>query len=123
MVLLAKDVGIKYFYCDVPGHCEKGMHGTLIISNSVTIPTHTSVFPPAGPVISLISDRGSHLFFDSAQTPIIIIGTLVGVGVLIIIGSFLLYKYLKRKRKLKEQRMFSNDHNIFQIYSQVVTQQ
>lgn len=124
MVLLATDVGIKYFYCDVPGHCENGMYGTIIISDDFITPTPTlEVLPSAGPESTLINDNGSPLYFESDQTPIIIIGTLVGAGVLIIVGSILLYMYLKRERKMKEQRMFSNDHNIFQIYSQVVTQE
>ncbi|CAB4393428.1 unnamed protein product [Rhizophagus irregularis] len=123
MVLLATDVGIKYFYCDVPGHCENGMYGTIIISDDLLTLTPTLEVSSAGPESTLINDNGSPLYFESAQTPIIIIGTLVGAGVLIIVGSILLYMYLKRERKMKEQKIFSNDHNIFQIYSQVVTQE
>ncbi|EXX66624.1 uncharacterized protein OCT59_004914 [Rhizophagus irregularis] len=123
MVLLATDIGIKYFYCDVPGHCENGMYGTIIISDDLLTLTPTLEVSSAGPESTLINDNGSPLYFESAQTPIIIIGTLVGAGVLIIVGSILLYMYFKRERKMKEQKIFSNDHNIFQIYSQVVTQE
>ncbi|RGB29033.1 hypothetical protein C1646_796030 [Rhizophagus diaphanus] len=124
MVLLDPDVGIKYFYCDVLDHCENGMYGTIIISNNIISPTPTlEVLPSAGPEGTLINDDGSSYYFETAQTPIIIIGTLVGAGVLIIIGSFLLYMHLKRKGNMKEQKIFSNDQNIFQIYSQVVTQE
>ncbi|CAG8726170.1 17119_t:CDS:2, partial [Rhizophagus irregularis] len=86
MVLLATDIGIKYFYCDVPGHCENGMYGTIIISDDLLTLTPTLEVSSAGPESTLINDNGSPLYFESAQTPIIIIGTLVGAGVLIIVG-------------------------------------
>jgi hypothetical protein len=109
MSFLAESIGQKYFFCGVPGHCENGMRGTIIITLSSK--NSSSISPPASSI--------SHLFFDNNQTPVILIGVLVGVSILIMIGSLILYVNLRRKMDTKEKGIVHSDDNILQIFAQV----
>ncbi|GBB87990.1 hypothetical protein RclHR1_01450018 [Rhizophagus clarus] len=106
MILSAEVPGIKFFYCDIPGHCEGG---TLVIDNK---------FSTLGPSLDETStnthpkDNRFSFYFNTIKTPIIIIGTLMGVTIIIMVVSLLICVKIKKRTKEKMKKLFGYNDNI-----------